>query len=135
MDNGHRKIKMPTGKQIIYVVIFAGILWSLWSTNQVQHEITRNSRQALVTSEAVCEEQKLRSIENNAGQKLFFEGVFNVPADIKALPPDDPKRQAWGENLVNQYLDTFKYTNNRRAELAEEFRTNPPSSPRCGIQK
>ncbi|AAN02097.1 gp43 [Mycobacterium phage Barnyard] len=135
MDNGHRKIKMPTAKQIIYVAVAAGLLWSLWSTNHIQHEITKQSRQALITSEAVCEEQKLRAIENQAGQKLFFDGVFNVPSDIKALPPDDPRRQAWGENIVNEYLNTFKYTNNRRAELAQEFRTNPPTQPRCGVQE
>ncbi|AZS12581.1 hypothetical protein HWB99_gp045 [Mycobacterium phage DrLupo] len=133
MDGKHRKVKMPTAKQIIYVLILAGVLWSLWSTNQIQHEITKNSRQALVTSEAVCEEQKLRALENQAGQKLFFEGVFNVPADIKTLPPEDPRKVAWGQNLVNEYLNTFKYTNDRRAQLAEEFRTNPPTEPRCGI--
>lgn len=132
IDGKARKVKRPTVRQVLGALLALVLLWTLWSTNETQKAIQRESFVTLQIAEAVCEEQALATIERNAGQKLFFEGVFNVPPDIKALAPDDPKRQEWGRKLVQDYLDAFKFTSEERKRLAEEFRTQPRTEPTCG---
>jgi hypothetical protein len=132
-DGGTRKIPMPPAKVIVGVIVFAALIWSLWSTASIQHELTANSRQSLLIAEAVCEEQKLATTERAALHKLFLAALA-VPPEIRALPQDDPARIKWGADLVNEYVGTLERTNAARRELADRFAHNPPTEPTCGRQ-
>lgn len=134
MDGKARKVKRPTTRQVLGAILALVLVWTIWSTNNTQKDMQTLSFHTLQIAEAACEEQKLATLERNAGQKLFFDGVFNVPANIKALPQDDPERQAWGRNLVQNYLDTFKFTSDERKRLAQDFRDHPRTEPVCGKQ-
>lgn len=131
MDGKSRKIKYPTVKQVGGVIVAIGLLWTLWSTDNIQREIQSNSHQTLMIAEAACEEQKLATEERQALQDLFL-GALSIPPNIRNLAQDDPVRIQWGKDLVNKYLQTFQHTNSERQRLAKEFAENPPSKPRCG---
>jgi hypothetical protein len=134
IDGKERKVKRPTVRQVLGAILALVLVWTIWSTNNTQKDMKGLSLQTLQIAEAACEEQKLATMERNAGQKLFFDGVFNVPAEIKALPQDDPQRRAWGEKLVGDYLNVFKFTNDERKRLAQDFREHPRTEPMCGKQ-
>lgn len=131
MDGQHRKIKRPTASQVMGVILAAVLVWVLYSTNEIQSEIKRSSRQTLLIAEAVCEEQKLATAERTALQDLFLNALA-IPKEIRDLEPNDPVRVKWGQELVTKYIGTLEQTNLRRHELAFEFEHNPPSEPRCG---
>lgn len=69
---------------------------------------------AVKLSAAITTEQVLAGQERKALQDLFL-AAMNPPADVAALPQDDPARKAWGQGIGKTYIDTITRTTRERA--------------------
>jgi hypothetical protein len=101
----HRHINLPklNRKYFIWVVVFAsmlGIMWSTSETSRAQKELAQSTQGIAI---AVCENAKVSGVERKGLQDLFF-ALLNIPPEIRALPQDDPTRQAYGQQLGLNYL-------------------------------
>lgn len=134
MDGKHRKIKLPSARNVLIAVGVLAIIWSVWSTNETQEQMRKLSFQTLQTAEAVCEEQKVRRVETDEQTAVFIKAT-RIPDEIRNLPQDDPVRRKWGQDLLNEYVKAGQDANLKRAELAKEFREHPRTQPKCVVGK
>lgn len=99
---------------MVGVSIVVAMLFIMVATEQA-HEC------AVKLSAAVTVEQTLAAQERKALQDLFL-AAMNPPADIVALPQEDPARRAWGAGIGKAYIDTVTRTSQARAanQVAED---------------
>ncbi len=82
-------------------------------------------------SELSAQDNKLDGIERDALQTLVSQAL-SPPPDIAPLPPDDPKRQAWGREITLDYFNTVQDARNQRDANQKEREQHPLPEPSCG---
>lgn len=132
IDGKARDLKKPSGKHVMYVLVALALVINFYTMNQLQKEMTANSYETLQTAEAVCEEQKVRAVESQGQIDIFLK---SSQAPERLLPEGDPEKQAWQAKLLQEYVGITNTANAKRAQLAEEFRTNPRTEPTCVVGK
>jgi hypothetical protein len=85
-----------TFNAVVGVVIIAAMVWIMVATQQA-----RNC--ALDLNVAVSNEQEIDAIERNAFQNAIADSL-RLPAEIRNLPNNDPRRKAVTDPIQERYL-------------------------------
>lgn len=106
---------------VVGVVIVAAMVWVMVATQQA-----RNC--AITLNVAVAQEQRIAKIERDALGDLFAK-LINIPPEITALSPEDPKRQAYGLQIGKDYVAAVQ----EAAQQREDNEVNRAAAQRaCG---
>lgn len=113
-----RKISLPkmNRKYLIWIVVIVSMVGIMWSTTETATSTQQNTEKMTALAIRLCEGSKVTRVENKGLQDLFF-AALNVPPEIAALPQDDPKRKAWGQDIGLKYLGTLDDAGQQRDKI------------------
>ena len=116
-DYWRRRHGKPVERQspivvVASLVIILAMVWIMVSTQQA-----RNC--AITLNVAVSNEQGFAKIERDAFAKAIQQSQA-VPADIQALPQNDPRRKAYMDPITAEYMASMKQASDGRARNVDK---------------